>query len=194
MLPFGKEPGDRLNGMKRLRTLLVLVLLVCVPPLVGVHAQDPAGSNAAATPALTPRPKPKPSPTPDPSVPVGTVNGFAVYRPLLKSEVSDPVSRALIIYDFNRHNAKLPDARIDAAARDYIRTHFNNDDTKLDAKLKTLGATRADFREFVAEESKVHLMLANVSRGSVSDEGAKRIQQAYIATLRQHASINTPKS
>ena len=183
-----------MNGMKHLLACSFALLALVLSPVV-VRAQTsilPPDDSATASP--TPRPRPKPSPTPDPSVPVGTVNGFAVYRPLLKSEVADPINRALIIYDFNRHEAKLPAARLDAAVRDFIRARFNGDEGKLDGKLKTLGATRADFREFVGEEAKVHLMLANVGRGSVSEESARRAQNAYIAGLRAHAAINTPRS
>ena len=119
---------------------------------------------------------------------------MAIYRPLLKSEVSSPLDRALVIYDYNRQMPKLSAAQVDAAVHDFLRARFNDNETKLDAKLKELNATRPDFRQFVAEEVKVHLMLANVSRGSVSEDAAKRTQAAYFASLRQHAAVNTPRS
>ena len=182
------------HSLRSLRCGLPAALLLAALPLVAGRAQDAAAPDATPTASPTPRPRPKPSPTPDLSVPVGTVNGSAIYRPLLKSEVASPVDRALVIYDYNRRMPKLSPAQVDAAVHDFLRARFNNSEARLDAKLKELNATRPDFRQFVAEEVKVHLMLANVSRGSVSEDAARRNQAAYLAALRQHATVNTPRN
>lgn len=172
----------------------LLALGLFLAPLAVIHAQDPAAPDAAdATPTPTPRPRPKPKPTPDASVPAGTVNGVAIYRPLMKSIVADPLDRALVVADYNHHRPPLSNAQIDAAVRDYKQARFKGNDAQLDAKLKELGANRDDFREFVVEEAKLRLMLNNATRGAVSDESAQRGQKAYIAGLRQKASINQPK-
>ncbi len=146
----------------------------------------------AATPRYTPVPRPKPTPAPD--VPVGTVNGQPIYRPLLGSELSNPVDRALVVYDYNRSQPRLADSDLDEAVQDYKRAKFNNSDAKLDAKLATVNATRADFRQYVAEEVKIHVMLGMVSHGAVSIHGAQRAQAAYLARLHQAAAINKARS
>ncbi len=172
------------------RVLLGVCLLLTLSTLVG-RAQDP--DPAAPTPSLTPRPRPKPKPTPDASLPVGTVNGVAIYRPLMKSLVTDPLDRALLIYDFDKRQGRLSDAQVDEAVRGYKRDRFSNNDTALNARLGELGATPDDFRRFVGEEAKLRLELANITRASVSDESAQRAQRAYVAGLRQQARINQPK-
>ena len=172
--------------------LLVLGLLTV--PLAAVQAQDPAASAAPDTTAApTPRPRPKPKLAPDASVPAGTINGVAIYRPLLKSIVADPLDRALVVADYNHRQPRLSQGQTDAAVRDYKHAKFNDNDAQLDAKLKDLGANRDDFREFVVEEAKLRLMLNNATRGALSDESAQRAQKAYIASLRQKARINQPK-
>lgn len=179
-----------------LRRAVLALVLVAVLPLATVRAQDPAATPAAsedATPAPTPRPRPRPKPTPDASLPVGTVNGTAIYRPLMKSIVADPIDRALLIYDYNKHAGKLSEAQVDEAVRAFKRDRFSNNEASLNAKLAELGATPDDLRRFVAEETKLRLELANITRTSISDESARRAQGAYIAGLRRNATINAPK-
>ncbi len=152
----------------------------------------PDETAPAATPRYTPVPRATPAPTPD--VPVGTVNGQPIYRPLLPSELSNPVDRALVVYDYNHSQPKLASGDLDDAVQDYKRAKFNNSDAKLDAKLRALNATRADFRQYVAEEVKIHIMLNSVSHNAVSIHSAQRAQSSYLARLHQTASINTPRS
>lgn len=180
--------------LRGLSSSLLVLSLALVSALSTMRAQDATTDPAdAPTPAPTARPRPRPAPTPDFSVPVGTVNGVAIYRPLLKSEMANALDRALVINDFNKRGTKLSPAQVDAAVADYKRAHFNNNDAKLDAKLKELGATPTDFRQFVTEEARIHIMLAGAGRGSVSEDAAKRAQGAYVAGLRARATINTPR-
>ena len=125
---------------------------------------------------------------------MGTVNGQPIYRPLMASELGNPIDRALVVYDYNRSQPHLSDGDLDDAVQDYKRAKFNNSDAKLDAKLRSLNATRADFRQYVAEEVKIHIMLNTVSRGAVSIHAAQRAQTAYLARLHQTAAINRPKT
>ena len=171
----------------------LVVLLGLSLPLAGGAQTTTLPDDAAPTP--TPRYTPVPRPTPPPpDVPVGTVNGQPIYRPLLPSELPNPIDRALVVYDYNRSQGHLSDGDLDDAVQDYKRARFNNSDARLDAKLKALNATRADFRQYVAEEVKIHVMLNTVSRGAVSIHAAQRAQAAYLARLHQTAAINRPKT
>lgn len=172
---------------------LAAAVCLLVMPFSGLRAQDPATPEAAPTPSLTPRPRPRPIPTVDPSLPVGTVDGVAVYRPLLKSVVPDPVDRALLIFDYNKRQGRLSDAQVEDAVRDYKRVRYSNNDAALTAKLNESGATLTDFRQFVTEETKLRLELASITRGSVSDASANRAQKSYLAGLRQRARVNQPR-
>ena len=78
--------------------------------------------------------------------------------------------------------------------QDYKRAKFGNSDAKLDARLLSLNATRGDFRQYVAEEVKIHIMLSAATRGAVSVHAAQRAQAAYLARLHQSAAINRPKT
>ncbi len=148
------------------------------------------------TPSASPRytPVPKPRPTPPPDTPVGTVNGQPIYRPLLPSELANPVDRALVIYDYNRTDPKLSQGDLDEAVQDYKRAKFGNSDARLDAKLLSLNATRGDFRQYVAEEVKIHIMLSAATRGAVSVHAAQRAQASYLARLHEAAAINKPRT
>ncbi len=182
--------------MKRLHVYLTGLLAAACSlglSLGDLRAQDPAAPDAAPTPSLTPKPRPKPKPTPDASVPAGTVNGVAVYRPLMKSVVADPVDRTLLIYDYNKREGRPSDAQVEDAVHDLKRTRFSNNEAAFNAKLSELGATPADFRQFVTEEIKLRLELASITRGSVSDTSAQRAEKAYIARLRQQARVNQPR-
>ncbi len=171
---------------------LATVLATALPYAARAQATTTLPDEApAATPRYTPVPKSTPPP---PDVPVGTVNGQPIYRPLLPSELPNPIDRALVVYDYNRSQPHLSDRDLDDAVQDYKRAKFANSDAKLDAKLRSLNATRADFRQYVAEEAKIHLMLDTVSRGAVSIHGAQRAQAAYLARLHQTATINRPKT
>ena len=177
------------------RVALTLALCLTTLPL-SLHSQDPAetpADTAAPTPSLTPRPRPRPKPTPDASLPVGTVNGQAIYRPLMKSIVTDPIDRALLIYDYNKKSGKISDAQVDEAVRAFKRDRYSNNEAAVNARLNELGATPDDLRRFVAEEAKLRLELANITRTSLSDDAARRAQAAYVAGLRRNAAINVPK-
>ena len=179
--------------MKAFLSLFLAAVLATALPLA-IHAQATT-TLPDETPAATPRYTPVPKPTPPANdVPVGTVNGQPIYRPLLPSELSSPIDRALVIYDYNRSQPHLSDSDLDDAVQDYKRAKFANSDAKLDAKLRSLNATRPDFRQYIAEEAKIHLMLNTVSRGAVSIHGAQRAQAAYLAHLHQTAAINRPKT
>lgn len=171
---------------------LCAAVLVVLPLSARAQTTTMPDETPAATPRYTPVPRPKPTPLPD--VPVGTVNGQPIYRPLLGSELSNPVDRALVVYDYNRSQPRLSDSDLDEAVQDYKRAKFNNSEAKLDAKLLTVNATRADFRQYVAEEVKIHQMLGLVSHGAVSILGAQRAQAAYLARLHQSALINKVRS
>ena len=158
------------------------------------HPQTTTLPDDPATPTPTPRytPVPRATPAPPPDLPVGTVNGQPIYRPLLASELPNPVDRALVVYDYNRSQPRLAQGDLDDAVQDYKRAKFNNSDAKLDAKLRALNATRADFRSYVAEEVKIHIMLNSVSHNAVSIHAAQRAQAAYLARLHQTAAVNRP--
>ena len=170
----------------------IAILALSLAPAARAQTTTIPYEAPAATPRYTPVPKPKPTPAPD--VPVGTVNGQPIYRPLLGSELSNPVDRALVVYDYNRSRPRLSDSDIDEAVQDFKRAKFNNSDAKLDAKLASANATRADFRQYVAEEVKIHVMLGAVTRSAVSIHGAQRAQAAYLARLHQTALVNKPRT
>ncbi len=172
--------------------LFATVLALVPAPSTRAQTTTMPDETPAATPRYTPVPRPKPTPAPD--VPVGTVNGQPIYRPLLGSELSNPVDRALVVYDYNRSRPKISDSDLDEAVQDFKRAKFNNSDAKLDAKLAAVNATRADFRQYVAEEVKIHVMLGAVTRSAVSIHGAGREQAAYLARLHQTAAINKARS
>ena len=170
----------------------IAIAILVLAPAARAQTTTMPDETPAATPRYTPVPRPKPTPAPD--VPVGTVNGQPIYRPLLGSELSNPVDRALVVYDYNRSHSRLSDSDIDEAVQDYKRAKFNNSDAKLDAKLASANATRADFRQYVAEEVKIHVMLGAVTRNAVSIHGAQRAQTAYLARLHQTALVNRPRT
>ncbi len=171
--------------------LLFTVLALTLPLSVPAQTTTMPDETPAATPRFTPVPRARPTPAPD--VPVGTVNGQPIYRPLLGSELSNPVDRALVVYDYNRSRPRLSDGDLDEAVQDYKRAKFNNSDAKLDAKLLSVNATRADFRQYVAEEVKIHVMLSAVERSAVSIHSAQRAEAAYLARLRQTSLVNKPR-
>lgn len=172
--------------------LLGLCVLLAWPLSARAQTTTLPDESPAASPRFTP--VPKPSPTPPSDTPVGTVNGQPIYRPMLPSEVASPVDRALVVYDYNRSRPKLAEHDLTEAVEDYKRAKFNGSDAKLDAKLASINATRADFRQYVAEEIKIHLMLNAAARGAVSIHGAQRAQAAYLAALHQSATVNTPRN
>lgn len=172
--------------------LCAIVLALTLAPGARAQTTTMPDETPAATPRYTPVPRPRPTPPSD--LPVGTVNGQPIYRPLLGSELSNPVDRALVVYDYNRSRPRLSDSDVDEAVQDYKRAKFNNSDAKLDAKLASVNATRADFRQYVAEEVKIHVMISAVERSAVSIHGAQRAQAAYLARLHQVATINKPRT
>ncbi len=171
------------------RLALLLVALCAGLPLAARAQTTVLPDNGNATPAATPRPRPRstPKPPPDPSQPVATVNGEAVYRPLFKSEVTDPVNRTLILMDFAAKGLKVSTQQVDEAVENDKRARFGGSDAKLDAKLQSLGATRPNYRQFVAEETRLKAMLYTASRGG------EQSRAAYVAGLRARAKINTPR-
>ena len=186
-----KKPLFIVVGRHGLCASVLLGLPLAAFAQVSTSTPPPDAVDALLSP--TPRPRPKPKATPDPTLPVGTINGTAIYRPLMKSVVADPIDRALMIGDYNRRLPKLTEGQVEEAVRSYKRSKFNDNDAQLDAKLTQLGGNRDDFKRFVTEETKLRLVLGNVTRGSVSDESAQRAQRAYVAGLRQKASVNQPK-
>ena len=174
-------------------SLFALAVALALPLAAGAQTTTlPDETTPTATPRFTPVPRATPAPTPD--VPVGTVNGQPIYRPLLPSELANPVDRALVVYDYNRSQPRLASGDLDDAVQDYKRAKFSNSDAKLDAKLRALNATRADFRQYVSEEVKIHIMLSSVSHNAVSIHAAQRAQGSYLARLHQTAAVNTPRS
>ena len=172
--------------------LFAAVLALTSPPAARAQTTTMPDETPAASPRYTPVPKPKPTPLPD--TPVGTVNGQPIYRPLLGSELPNPVDRALVVYDYNRSQPRLSEGDIDEAVQDYRRAKFNNSEAKLNAKLAAVNATRADFRQYVAEEVKIHVMMGLVSHGAHSIHGEQQAQASYLARLHQSAAINKARN
>ncbi len=150
---------------------------------------SPKPTAPAAAPRYTPVPKPRPTPPPD--TPVGTVNGQPIYRPLLPSEVSNPVDRALMVYDYNRTDPRLSQGdwtrrcRITSAPSSATAT-----------RSSTPSCNRSTPRGFPAVRGRRGKNPHHAQRGnarSVSVHSAQRAQAAYIARLHEAASINKPK-
>ena len=170
------------------------VIALFLPLTSGAQTTTIPDESPAATPRYTPFLSPSRPPT-FPTCPWAPSTASRFYRPLLpSSEGLNPVDRALVVYDYNRRQPKLSDRDLDEAVQDYKHAKFGDSDAKLDAKLRSLNATRADFRQYVAEEVKIHLMLGAATRGAVSIHGAQRAQAAYLAQLHQTASVNTPRN
>ena len=169
-----------------------LLLLAASPALC---AQAPQ-----AAPNLTPkRPKSHAASAasadaePDRSVPVATVNGVAVYRPLMHSIVSSPVDRALLLMEYHKTGAGMSAGDKDFVAKQLELAQFNGDDKRLDARLRTLDATRDDYRQFAVEEAKLRDVLRAIAHGAHSPAQAERQRAEYLAQLRRNASINATR-
>ncbi len=174
---------------------LLAVAVLLLAPLPGTRAQSPQSA-----PNLTPkRPhaaKPDASDdadAPDLTQPVATVNGTTVYRPLMHSAVSNPVDRALLIFAYRKSGLHMSSGDRDLAAQQLELSQFNGSDKRLDARLKTLNATRDDYKQFAVEETKIRDVLRSISRGSRSPRQAEQQRTEYLAQLRKNAAINTTR-
>ena len=130
---------------------------------------------------------------PDLSQPVATVNGVTVYRPLMRSAVSNPVDRALLVFAYRKSGLHMSAGDKELVAKQLEIAQFNGSDARLDARLKTLGATRDDYRQFAVEEAKIHEILRSIARGSRSPRQAEIQRTEYLAQLRKDAAINTTR-
>ena len=181
-------------SLPRLPVQLAVGATLLLAAASALRAQTPQ-----AAPNLTPkRPKSKTTAVsadsePDRSVPVATVNGVAVYRPLMHSIVSNPVDRALLLLEYRKNGAGMSASDKDFAAKQLETSQFNGDDKRLDAKLHALDATRDDYRQFAVEEAKIRDMLRSITHGARSPGQAERQRAEYIAQLRRNASINTAR-
>ena len=173
--------------------LAAAVLLLA--PLPGVRAQTPQ-----AAPNLTPKRPHAAAPdtgddadAPDLTQPVATVNGVTVYRPLMRSAVPNPVDRALLIFAYRKSGLHMSADDKELVTKQLELAQFNGSDKRLDARLKTLGATRDDYKQFAVEETKVRDVLRSVTRGSRSPRQAEQQRAEYLAQLRKDAAINTTR-
>ncbi len=143
------------------------------------HAAAPDSGNDADAPDLT--------------QPVATVNGVTVYRPLMRSAVSNPVDRALLIFAYHKSGLHMSASDKDLVAKQLELSQFNGSDKRLDARLKTLGATRDDYKQFAVEEDKIREVLRSITRASRSPRQAEQQRAEYLAQLRKDAAINTTR-
>ena len=131
---------------------------------------------------------------PDLTQPVATVNGVTVYRPLMRSIVSNPVDRALLIFAYRKSGLHMSASDKDLVTQQLELSQFNGSDKRLDAKLKTLGATRDDYkpvspsRKTKSARCCARSRAARVPRVRPSSSSAE-----YLAQLRNDAAINTTR-
>ena len=125
--------------------------------------------------------------------PVATVNGIAVYRPLMKSIVSSPVDRALLLFAYHKSGMGMSAHDKDITAEQFKINQFGGNEKKLDAKLHALDATRDDYKQYAVEETKIRDVLRSVTRGARSPRQAQQMQSEYLAQLRHGAAINTAR-
>ena len=164
-------------------------------PLCAARAQSPQ-----AAPNLTPKRPHAAKPDadadadePDLSQPVATVNGVAVYRPLMKSIVANPVDRALLVNAYRKSGQGMSASDKDFVTKQLELSQFNGSDKKLDARLQKLNATRDDYKQYAVEEAKIRDVLRNMLRGASSPHSAQQRQADYLAQLRHGAAINTTR-
>ena len=173
---------------------LAMGALLLVPAPTNLDAQ-----TTQAAPNLTPvRPRlagdaPGDDSGPDLSLPVATVNGVAVYRPLMRSIVSNPVDRALLIVAYRQSGMSMSASDKDFIAKQLELTQFQGSDKRLDAKLHALNATRDDYKQFAVEEAKLRDVLRFITHDARSPRQAEQQKAEYIAQLRKDASINTAR-
>ncbi len=72
-------------------------------------------------------------------------------------------------------------------------SQFNDSDARLDAKLKTLGATRDDYRQYAVEETKIRDVLRSITRGARSPGQARAQRPSISRSCAAIASINTAR-
>lgn len=131
--------------------------------------------------------------TADSDQPIATVNGLAVYRPLMRSAVSSPVDRALLIFAYHKSGMGMSAHDKDITAEQFKLSQFGGSDQRLTAKLHALNATRDDYKHYAVEEAKIRDVLRNITRGARSPGQAQQQQSDYLAQLRRSASINTAR-
>lgn len=162
--------------------------------LTPIQAQAPqAAPNLTPKRPSAPRTADAPDPDEDHTQPVATVNGVAVYRPLMHSIVARPTDRALLLFAYRKSGLHMSDSDKELAARQMEISQFNDSNARLDAKLKTLGATRDDYRQYAVEETKIRDVLRSITHGARSPGQARTQTVEYLAQLRRDASINTAR-